>query len=57
MDMRNKTTTIIVQVDTRDELKQYGKKADSYDQIVKQLLKIAKESSNVSALDDYERRK
>ena len=45
-------TTIVIKPDTRDNLRQYGKKAQTYDDIVKELLRKAKESSNVAALDN-----
>lgn len=35
-------TSIIIQPQTRDELRQYGKKAQTYDDIVQELLKKAR---------------
>ena len=36
-------TSIIIKPETRDELREYGKKAQTYDDIVKALLKKARE--------------
>lgn len=44
-------TTIILKPDTRDKLRKYGRKEQTYDDIVNELLKN-QESSNVAALDD-----
>ena len=50
-------SSIRIDSNTRNELRQYGRKAQTYNDIVKELLKKAKESSNVAPLDDYKRRK
>ena len=50
-------TSIIINPKTRNELRLYGKKAQTYDDIVKELLKKAIESSNGATLDDRNRRK
>jgi len=38
-----KSTTIQISVETREELKALGSKGETYDEIVKKLLRIAKE--------------
>jgi len=42
MDKRGKTT-IEVSVETRDQLKELGKKGETYDEIIRRLLKLAKQ--------------
>lgn len=34
-------TTIQIKIDTRDELKKYGRKDETYDEIIKKLMKAA----------------
>lgn len=48
-------TSIILRPHTRDKLKRYGRKEQTYDDIVNELLKNAKESFNVAALNDSNR--
>ncbi len=45
-------SSILIKKNTRDELRRVGRKEQTYDDIVNELLKKAKESSNVAALDD-----
>jgi hypothetical protein len=46
-------TSILIEANTRDELRRIGRKEQTYDDIVNELLKKAKESLNVSALSDH----
>jgi len=49
-------TSIILEPHTADELKRYGRKEQTYDDIINELLKRAKGSSNAATLDDFEGR-
>jgi len=40
---RERKTTIELSVDTRDKLKNIGKKSETYDEIINRLLKLAKQ--------------
>ena len=48
-------TTIILKTNTRDQLRKFGRKEQTYDDIVNELLKKAKESLNVPTLNDSNR--
>ena len=52
--MDKKPTTLLVQVSTRDKLKQYGRKTQTFDDILQELLKIA-ESFDAKTLNDSNR--
>lgn len=52
--MDKKSTTLLVQVETRDRLKHYGRKTQTFDDILQELLKKA-ESSNAKTLNDSDR--
>lgn len=39
-------TTIVIQTETRDKLKRYGRKDQTYDDILQELLKNMKEEKN-----------
>ena len=39
----NKNTTIQLLIETRDELKALGSKGETYDEIIKRLIKVYKE--------------
>jgi len=47
-------TTIVIKLDTRNELRQYGRKAQTYDDIVKDLLKKAEESIDMTAPSSFD---
>jgi len=40
---KQKSTTIQVSIETREELKSLGSKGETYDEIIKKLLKLVKE--------------
>ena len=46
-------TTIILKQETREQLRKIGRKEQTYDDIVNELIKKTKESLNVSALNDH----
>lgn len=43
--MKGEATTIMVLRGTREELKQYGRKGETYDQIIARLLELAQKSA------------
>lgn len=48
-------TTILIKKDTREKLRDIGRKQQTYDEIVNELLKKAKGSPNASTLSDQGR--
>lgn len=48
-------TSILIESNTRDELKRYGRKEQTYDDIVNELLKKTKESFSAATLNDIKR--
>jgi len=48
-------TSILIKTNTRDELRRIGRKEQTYDDIVNELLKKAKESFSAATLNDLER--
>ena len=46
---KTEITTIQISRETREELKELGKKGETYDEIIRKLLKTAKECENKEA--------
>jgi hypothetical protein len=55
--MRIYNAPIMLKSETREELRSRGRKGETYDYIISELLKKDSESSNVGASDDHTRRK
>lgn len=50
-------TTIVIQTEIRNQLRKYGRKEQTYNDIIKELLdEKSKGSSNAATLDDSRRR-
>ncbi len=45
-------TTIQIEKDTRDLLKNYGRKSETYDELIKRLLRTAKKAAFFQKLDE-----
>ena len=52
MDRLSTLTTIQIQKETREELREFGKKGETYEEVIKKLMDIAK---RVEFFDDIDR--